>query len=257
MNLLIDIGNTKTSVYIEEKEGEFTKVNINSKNNSMIINELEILTNKYVYDNVLISSVVPDVEVLIYSYFQNKNVHVHSLNYKDFPLFLNYQTDDYTNMGCDRVIVDFAAIQKYGKNCIVFDIGTALTIDVIYNTTYLNGYIFPGIDLNKRILIEGATLLDDFKFRSLREDNMCLDTISQLNDGIIYGSLGAIKVYIQENISHFKGEDYKIILTGGTMYFLEQYISIKRVEEIIGYDIIVDYDLMSYGLSKAINKIKE
>lgn len=257
MNLLIDIGNTKTSVYIEEKNGEFTKVNINSKNNSKIINELEIITEQYDYNKVLISSVVPDVEVLIYSYFKNKDVFVYSLNYLDFPQFVKFPTTDYVNMGCDRVMVDFAALKKYGENCIVFDVGTALTVDVLYNSTYMNGYIFPGIDLNKRILVQGATLLEDFHFRSLREDNMCLDTISQLNDGIIYGALGAIKIYIQENIKHFHGKDYKIVLTGGTMHFLEQFISNERVEEIIGYDINIDYDLMSYGLSNAMKIIKE
>lgn len=255
MNLLIDIGNTKISIYVKKSENEYDKVNINSKNNSKIIEELDIITSKFIYKKVLISSVVPDVEVLIYSYFKNKQANVHLLNYRDFPKFINYLDDNYHKMGCDRVIVDYAATKKYGSNCMIIDLGTALTIDVIVNNTYFNGYIFPGIELNKKILIEGTTLLDDFTFGKLNDTNMCLDTYSQLNDGIILGTIGVIRVYIQENIQHFKKEPFVIVLTGGTLYFLEKYIGIKKLENILGYKIMVDHRLMQFGLENAIQEL--
>ena len=48
----------------------------------------------------------------------------------------NYQSKE---LGSDRIANTLAAIQKYGKNCLIIDFGTATTFDVIKNNKYKGG----------------------------------------------------------------------------------------------------------------------
>ena len=102
-------------------------------------------------------------------------------------------------MGADRVIVDIAAINEYGKNVIVFDLGTALTMDLIVNYQYVNGYIFPGLRLMKESLANGTSLLENFEFKNISEKKICDNTLSQINDAILLGIFGVINQYLFEN----------------------------------------------------------
>jgi pantothenate kinase type III len=78
---------------------------------------------------------------------------------------------------------------------------------------------------------------------------MCLNTESQLNDGLIYGLIGVLNQYITVNKIHYQG-DFKIIMTGGTIFQLIDYIGEDKLKNLLIDDVIFDRDLMYKGLSK-------
>jgi len=249
MNLLIDIGNTDTTLYIETVHGEYRKYSLDSKEKDSLITSLDLITCENSFDNVIISSVVPVIGNLIETYLSNKNIMYLTFNYKYFSKFLDFGNLDYKNMGADRVVVDYASLDEYGQNLIIFDLGTAITVDVFKENKIINGYIFPGLRLMKESLIDGTSLLNTFSFNELNSKTMCLNTESQLNDGLIYGLIGVLNQYITVNKIHYQG-DFKIIMTGGTIFQLIDYIGEDKLKNLLIDDVIFDRDLMYKGLSK-------
>lgn len=138
----------------------------------------------------------------------------------------------------------YQALKKYGKNILLFDIGTAITLDVIKDGIYKSGYIFPGIDLQKSALIKNASMLKDFNFREIKNLES-VKTVSQINNGILLGTIGVIEIYINQYVNYFDGK-YQIIITGGASKYLQKFLKTEMGEK----KIIFDYNLMYEGLKK-------
>ncbi len=254
MRLLLDIGNTKTTAYIENGKNNFESLLLDTLKNNTITEQIDQVLNKYQVTSCFISSVVPEVNENIVEYLEHLNIQTKLLTVDDYQTLINVGDLDYTSMGADRVVVDYAAIEKYGKDIIVFDLGTAVTVDVIKNEEYQTGYIFPGLRLIRDSLTAGASQLKTFDFFELSEENTAVNTLSQLNDGILYGLLGVINQYIKVGKKHFSTSP-AIILTGGSMYNILKLISEQQLSEILEAQIIVDLDLMAEGLKKISEKL--
>ena len=100
-------------------------------------------------DGVIISSVVPPLNPTLAGmarrYFRRE------------PMFVTEETDTglavlYDNpreVGADRMVNGVAAFQQYGGPCVVVDLGTAITFDVVSaQAEYLGGIICPGIGIS-------------------------------------------------------------------------------------------------------------
>ncbi len=245
MKLLLDIGNTKITIYIKNKDNDFTIYLTDTLKNEKVGKNIYNLIKGYKITSCFISSVVPEVNEEIVEYLTNKGIKTDILSYDKYQNLMDFKDLDYKKLGADRVVVDVAAINKYGKDVIVFDLGTAITVDAIKDGGYTTGYIFPGIRLIRDSLIAGASQLNTFEFTNLSDT--ALDTFTQLNDGIMYGVLGSINQYIKVCKKHYP-VDVPVILTGGSMYNILKIIPKSKLKAILEADVIIDLKLMVEGL---------
>lgn len=163
---------------------------------------------------VVVSSVVPHLnEIFAYlgmKYFNYKPVLVTLNRIKD-ELILPPDTE--RGLGADRIIDILQAKKLFpDKELIIIDFGTAITFDIIKDSTYLGGCILPGIELSIDALFQKTAKLPKVYFMEPKSV-FGKNTIDQINAGIYYSNIGAIKEILKE---YKKGlENPFIIATGG------------------------------------------
>ncbi len=237
MKFYIDIGNTNTTIYKEN-----LKINIPTiKNDSMyemFLQNLENITNSEVF----IISVVPELDSVI-DKLQNHAKRLIKLNADDYHKLMEFDGPDVKQMGADRVVLDVYFSQKYNSNCIIIDMGTAITVDVIKNGRYVSGYIYPGFATSLFALIGNASQLDNIQYQDLNSDNICVTSEAQINDGIIIGTVGAINNLVAQSLSHFDTK-IDIYITGGYFNLLHEVLDNKKLDKILNFDYIYKKDVM-------------
>jgi len=111
------------------------------------------------------SSVVPEVNSL-YHAMGKKLFNVEPFEIKHdskFPIGINYR--DVKKLGIDRIVNTVAAHHEYGDGCVVIDIGTAATFDVLnHSGSFDGGLISPGIGTTIKTLAEAASNLPEIVF---------------------------------------------------------------------------------------------
>ncbi|MDD5005870.1 MAG: type III pantothenate kinase [Candidatus Omnitrophica bacterium] len=172
-------------------------------------------------DKIIICSVVPEktnvLKNLLAGIFKKK-VSVVGKNVK-VPIINKYKNPK--QVGQDRLVNAYAGLKLFGKGLILVDFGTAVTFDVVSkNKEYLGGLIFPGLDLSLDALYYKTALLPRIKIRKPK-NLIGKDTISSMNNGIVFGMAGVCDEVIERLLRKFKG--YKVIATGGNVNFIKQY----------------------------------
>ena len=145
-------------------------------------------------DKVVVSSVVPHLNE-IFSYLSKKYFNVNpvfvTLNKINDEIILPSDTE--RGLGADRIIDILHAKTLYpDKELIIIDFGTAITFDVIKDSVYLGGCILPGIELSIDALFQKAAKLPKVYFEEPKSV-FGKNTINQINAGIYYSNIGAIK----------------------------------------------------------------
>jgi len=93
-------------------------------------------------------------------------------------------------VGQDRLVNARAANELYGRDCIIVDFGTAITIDIVNRKKeYLGGLILPGVEISLNALHEKACLLPRV---SLKKPKGILgrETRESMVSGAVYGFSG-------------------------------------------------------------------
>jgi len=98
-------------------------------------------------------------------------------------------------VGQDRLVGAYAAWREFGGNrergtgrdCIVVDLGTAITIDIVTRKgEYLGGVIAPGIDISLEALATRTALLPRVVLKTPPEP-LGRDTANSIRSGLLYG----------------------------------------------------------------------
>ena len=180
---------------------------------------------------LIISSVVPELDIsfrkMSEKYFGREAVLVDSTF--DFNLKIKYNPP--ASVGIDRIVVAAAAVQKYGKPCIVCDFGTATTIDAVNSLSeYLGGTIAPGINVFADALFEKTSKLPKVEIRKTRSV-IGDSTINSIQAGIYFGYIGLVDGILRQMISELD-EKPKVVATGGLAVFIaESCALIQTVDE--------------------------
>lgn len=222
MIIAVDIGNTNISVAgFEEASLEplFIKQYPDNRFHSAdeFFTELEELEERP--RAAVICSVVPVLGNMVKTAlerFVGDNVFVIDSNFNDGLLISGY---DRRRLGNDR-IADMTAVKAlYGTPAVIFDMGTATTVSVLdKNEVFVGGMILPGLGLSLNALSSGTALLPGIKPYSPN----CLlgqDTVSCINNGVIYSQVSAIEG-ISARIEEAFGESVKTVITGGAAKFI-------------------------------------
>ena len=132
-------------------------------------------------------------------------------------------------VGADLIANACAAFERFGKNCIIVDFGTALTFVAVTSTGRFLGAAFaPGLNTAMRSLSGGTAQLPQV---SLEPPPKVIgeNTVHALQSGIVVGYSGLAEKLISEMDAELGGGS-AVIATGGLSGALSRRIA--RIEEV-------------------------
>ena len=242
MNILGDIGNSETKIFLVNSNNKITKqITFSSKkiSNKVLSSKFKLLLTDFSrIEKILFCSVVPKSYNLIKKLL-SKKVKIKCFEVKKLKLrsLINIKVN-YKQVGSDRLTNAISALNNK-DNFIIIDFGTATTFDVIIKNDYKGGIIAPGIQISLNSLIDKASLIPKI---TLKKNNNVIgnDTISAVRSGFFWGYSGLIDKIINLIKKETK-KSYKLIITGGFSELFKS--SIKK-------KVILDKNITIKGLIK-------
>lgn len=253
MLLVIDIGNTNTSLGVFEKD-ELVHTfalssDIKKTDDEYGINLLAILNHKNIASKIegaIVSSVVPQLcEIYKNAIKKYLEIDAITLSYKSkMPIKLNLTNNK--EIGADRIANAVAATIKYQLPAIVIDFGTATTFDIVdSNANFIGGLIAPGLKIQAKSLSQFTSKLPKLKIEA-PSSAIGKDTIGAMLSGIVLGHSCMIDGMIKKCEKEL-GQKATIVATGG-------YSSVLFENSSIDY---IDKDLTLFGLKELYKLNKE
>jgi len=244
--LAIDVGNTQTVIGVIKNDEVVTswriytpKIKTGDEIGLMLVKlmEIEEIDIKDI-DAAIACCVVPGVEDQLIKacrrYFDVDVLLVTGELETGMKILYKRPVD----VGADRIANAVAAKEIYGVPCIVVDMGTATTFDVISSKgEYLGGVISPGMEISAKALFKNAAKLFDVELKkppSVIGDS----TTRSIQSGIFWGVIGQVD-YILKKIEEQLKEKPILIATGGLS---------RIIVENSCYKFIHDLDLTLKGL---------
>lgn len=166
-------------------------------------------------EDVIISSVVPPVmyslERAVEKYLGKKPMIV--TNETVPGLCVKY--DNPKEVGADRLVNAVAALDKYKKDLIVVDFGTATTFCAVKaNGDYLGGAICPGIKISVEALFSKTSKLPRIELAPIKRV-IGRTTVESMQSGVIHGYVGQVDHIVDLMKAEMGSADAKVIATGG------------------------------------------
>lgn len=156
------------------------------------------------------------------------------------PVRIGYRTP--ATLGADRIAAAVGATVIHpGRTCLVVDMGTAITYDVVTaDGEYLGGNIAPGIFVRLEALNHFTAALPLVETDG-EVPRWGYDTETALRSGAIRGVVGELQYY-----RHCLEPDAAVVLTGGSADLITDYITSPITVEpnlvLIGLNRILEYN---------------
>jgi type III pantothenate kinase len=231
MNLVIDIGNTRTKYGIFDRD---ILVSTYSELSSERRPPDEIASR--FYDNIIIANSGKLDKLEIYKSLSHNLVVMDGLT--KLPISLKHKTPE--SLGQDRKAACVGANTLFpDRTCLVFDAGTALTIDLLHPVKgMIGGNISPGLKLRFHALHNFTAALP---LLSIEESKSTLgdSTHTSIVNGVQQGIIFEVDAYIRKYQEQYA--DLLPIFTGGDAVFF-----VKNLKS----SIFVQPDLVIIGLNR-------
>ncbi|MGD0278631.1 MAG: type III pantothenate kinase [Smithella sp.] len=255
MLIVIDVGNTNTVLGLFDGQHLLHDWRIRTEIDHTIDEYGVLIYNLYLstpmkakemrsVTAIIISCVVPPMlnilEPLCIKYFNIKPLIVGPGIKTGMPIFY----DNPKEVGADRIVNAVAAYEKYHKECIIVDFGTATTFDYISpRGEYMGGCIAPGIMISSEALFARASKLPRVEF-SKPKTVITKDTVSAMQAGIMFGYAGLVDGIVTRMKAEVK-TDPLVIATGGLANIIApETKTIEKIEEMLTLDgLRIIYDL--------------
>jgi len=222
MLLVIDVGNTNTVLGLYQGEELLRSWRVTT-DKSRTVDEYAMLIHDLFrhaeldfcrIDDVIVSCVVPPmlttVEGLCRDYFKRKPLVVGPGIKTGMPILY----DNPREVGADRIVNAVAAFEKYKRNLIVVDFGTATTFDYVSaQGEYLGGAIAPGVGISFEALFQRASRLPRVEF-SRPPQIIAKNTVHSMQAGIFYGYVGLVDGIVARMKQEAR-EEPLVVATGG------------------------------------------
>lgn len=234
MLLAIDVGNTNTVLGLypaadEGAEGRFSATlavhwRITTPDAKTIDEFGVLLRNLFELGDlklaqvtgIVISSVVPPIDSTL------RMVCDHYFNIR--PLFIEpgvktglpVLTDNPAEVGADRIVNCVAAFERFKSACIIVDMGTATTFDVVSSKgEFLGGAIAPGLGISAEALFTRAARLPRIDVRKPAKV-IGTGTVDNIQIGLYYGYIGLVDGILERMLAEM-GDQTTVhtIATGG------------------------------------------
>ena len=167
-----------------------------------------------VVDGIAIASVVPPLDSMLRQvcevYFKVKPLMIEPGVKTGLPVL----TDNPSDAGADRIVDCVAAFEKFGGPCIVVDMGTATTFDVVSKKgEFLGGAIAPGLGISAEALFSRAARLSRVDIKKPTKV-IGTGTVDNIQIGLYYGYIGLVDGILERMIAEL-GPETKTVATGG------------------------------------------
>lgn len=235
MNLVIDIGNTRTKFSICHREDVLITVPVDE----FLPSHIDVLQLEYTGLDQVILSTVKDYSEELKTALQNKFKTFIELSH-DTPLPIENLYESKQTLGKDRIAAVVGAFDVYpNTNVLIIDAGTAITYDILTEDgKYLGGNISPGLEMRFKALNQFTGNLP--KVEKAESNNLYGKTTEQ---AIRTGVQNGFFYEIDSTITSFKHfyDNLKIIITGGDADFFD-----KKLKN----SFFVHFNLTSLGLNR-------
>lgn len=254
--LVVDIGNTLCKIALYENREVIEYLSVEKFKQSIIIDFIE----KYgAIDAAIVSSTsIETTEILEQLKVCGVSKIENFSSKTPLPIKNCYKTPH--TLGLDRIASAVAASQKFKKkDIIIFDLGTAITIDYVSKgKEFIGGNISMGLEMRFKALnhfTQRLPLISKQEFKSFSEEfleNLDRDTnLQEFNNfgtttqsaifyGVVMGICNEIEGYIEKN------SEKVVFFTGGDALFFEKLIKIP---------IFVDWQATLNGLQVILERI--
>ena len=150
------------------------------------------------------------------------------------PLKVDYDTPG--TLGADRIAAALGAAELFpGEDCLIFDFGTAITVDLVTSDgIFIGGNISPGLSLRLSALHEHTGRLP-LVSPAVPVRMYGRNTAEAISNGVVLGIMFEVEKYIESN------PHCRIIFTGGDSLFFA-----KKLKS----PIFVTFNLVLKGLFK-------
>lgn len=235
LNLVIDIGNTRTKIALFNQHDLMFNVPIEH----LTLSHLEMLKYEHPQLSKAILSSVKTVDEELLQFLREQFDFFVELDHQTkLPIANLYETPE--TLGKDRLAAAVGANELFpDQNILIIDAGTAITYDLVSeNNEFLGGNISPGMQMRYKALNQFTGKLplveysDDFELVG----GNTVDAIrAGVQNGIVYEMNGTIESFnrIYENL--------QIVMTGGDSIFFDK---------ILNYTIFVHFNLTLIGLNR-------
>ena len=247
MLLVIDVGNTNTVLGLFDEDSLQHDWRIRTEIDHTIDEYGVLIYNLYMSSRmkakeikavtaIIISCVVPPMlnilEPLCIKYFGIKPLIVGPGIKTGMPIFY----DNPKEVGADRIVNAVAAYDKYHKESIIVDFGTATTFDYVSpKGEYMGGCIAPGIVISIEALFERASKLPRVEF-SIPKTVITKDTISAMQAGIMFGYAGLVDGIVTRMKAEVKTNPLVIATGGLARVIASETKTIEKIEEMLTLD---------------------
>jgi type III pantothenate kinase len=232
--LLIDQGNTRLK-WVLARDGEILKTSAGRGDSTALAAAFE--GSPATLNDILFSSVAgPEAVRQVTEFCHGRwRITPRRLESKSVQGGVHCAYADPVALGVDRWLAIVGAVARYGKPIVIWDLGTATTLDAVdQNGDHLGGMILPG----------PATMLN-----SLRRDTRLrvpddlskaqasagqgeagvapgADTAACISRGVLAAQLGALNQYLR-HVARRMGSDPELVVTGGAA---EQVVDLLDME---------------------------
>ena len=162
----------------------------------------------------IVSSVVPQLELVMNRAIERVfGLTAEALDHQTvLPMRNLYEYP--SEVGFDRLANAVGGKMLFGTPLIIVDFGTATTLDVITREgDYAGGVILPGLEMSADALYRRTSRLPQVPIVKPARV-LGTNTVSSMQSGLFYGSVGAIEGLI-ERLWRELGYETKVVATGG------------------------------------------
>lgn len=228
-DLLIDIGNTFSKIAFARDGGIYREERIDSWG---LLSKIKNIIKKEGNAHIM---AISDVRKIIRPQWHLENFCDRLIlldSYTEMPVVIDYQSPK--TLGADRIAAAVGAHSIFpDDNCLIVDLGTAITIDYIdRNGKFSGGNISPGMSMRFQAMHSFTGSLPLVSPQDVKVV-MGRNTEEAISNGVVLGIIFEIQKYINQY------HNCKIIFTGGDALFFAKKLN---------FAIFVVYNLVLKGL---------
>ncbi len=237
MLLVVDIGNSNIVIGVFKDGKLLRNWRVGTKKTGSCDEYGIILLNLFKHSDIdqkkisgtIISCVVPSLQDVvaeaIKKYLEIEPLAVSPGIKTGMPIRYNNPKE----VGADRIVNAIGAFEKYKKELIIIDFGTATTFDYVSaDGEYLGGTITPGVMISLESLCEKASRLPRVELMKPKTV-IGKDTVSSMQSGIFYGYVSLVDGMVDKIKKEMKS-DPMVIATGGLASLISS--SAKSIDKV-------------------------
>ena len=227
MNLVVDIGNSSITFGIFDGSELVEKFRAPS-NIVVSIDEYLELIEKHLNGNTLEGAIIASVVIGFDTKFKNALDKKYGFSSQiltpQTPLDLEIKLDNPLEVGADRIANAIGVLEKFGKNAIVIDFGTATTFEVVTaKREFIGGLITTGLHLQLNALSSKTSKLPNIELYPPNKA-IATNTVDAILSGIVLGNACMIDGMLKKFREELAPEEFIVVATGGFASFIEGYM---------------------------------